>query len=72
MRATCKIKNKPLSVLMDSGSTHNFMNPSVARTCGLPLTMTSSINVTIADDGYLPSTGCCLDVSMSLQGFQFT
>lgn len=72
MRTTAQIKHTPISVLVDSGSTHNFIHPTVARSCGLPTTSYAPLQVMIADGGYLPSKGVCLCVTVQVQGFSFT
>lgn len=72
MRAFAQIKNAALSVLIDSGSTHNFINPRAARTCGLSVQPHSGLQVMVADGEFLPTKGACLQVPVLLQGFDFS
>ncbi|KAF9602599.1 hypothetical protein IFM89_030205 [Coptis chinensis] len=71
MRTSALIKHTPLSVLVDSGSTHNFIHPTAARRCGLSITSYATLQVMIADGGYLPSNGL-VRVKVEVQGFSFT
>lgn len=58
-------------VLVDSGSSHNFISGKVARHLHLPITSTNEFNVRIADRGQL----CCQEkheaVTLEIQGFSF-
>ncbi|KAF9607193.1 hypothetical protein IFM89_033400 [Coptis chinensis] len=62
MRAIVYCKSKPLSVLMDSGSTHSFIHPSVVPSCGLSITQKQTFAVMIANGGFLQCHGSCLNV----------
>lgn len=72
IRAQAHLRNRYLSVLMDSDSTHNFLHPSIARECGLKVKKTPLVNVKITNGVSLPTTGMCMGVVMTLQGFTFT
>ena len=65
------IHNKPVSILLDTQSTHNFMNPRVIQRAGLKLTPEPSFRVVIAGDDKLYSEGCCQLVHINCQGKQF-
>jgi len=62
------IHNKPVSILLDTGSTHNFVGPKVVQRAGLKLTPEPSFRVTIAGDDKLYSEGCCKLVHINRQG----
>ncbi|KAF9625393.1 hypothetical protein IFM89_022378 [Coptis chinensis] len=73
MRTSAIIKHTPLSIaFVESGSTHNFIHPTAARRCGLSITSYATLQVMIADGGYLPSNGVCSCVKVEVQGFSFT
>lgn len=38
MRVQAYLKNRHIAVLLDSGSTHNFIHPSITRECDLKVT----------------------------------
>lgn len=44
-----KSKRIPLSILVDSGSTHNFLDPQTAKQIGCQTLKTSKLIVTVAD-----------------------
>ncbi|XP_026398885.1 uncharacterized protein LOC113294724 [Papaver somniferum] len=49
MRIQGYIKAKPLTILVDSGATHNFLHPAIAKQCGYKIESYSSLCVTIGD-----------------------
>ena len=62
------INNKPVSILLDTGFTHNFVDPKVVRRTGLKLTPEPSFRVTVAGDDKLYSEGLCKAVHIKCQG----
>jgi len=62
------INNKPVSILIDNGFTHNFVYPKVVQRTGLLLIPEPSFNVRIAGDDKLQSEGLCQSVSIKCQG----
>ena len=62
------INNKPVNILLDSGSTHNFIDPKAVHGTGLQIEHTSSFSVTIAGDDKLQTVGVCKDVLVKCQG----
>lgn len=71
MQLKGNLKKWGVTILIDSGSTHNFLNPSLAKQCGCPVTATTQFQVTIADGGVISSSGKCSRVPVNIQGFQF-
>jgi hypothetical protein len=67
MRVTLYIKRQPLTALIDSGSTHNFLHPRVVRRLLCQVDVNAVLEVRIADGGKLRSTSCCPDVRVTLQ-----
>jgi len=49
MRVPGYYHNKPLYILLDSGSTHNFLDPSVASKLNLPISCKTSFDVMVAN-----------------------
>ncbi|XP_052291764.1 uncharacterized protein LOC127900631 [Citrus sinensis] len=71
MRLKGTLKKHGVTILIDSGSTHNFLNPSLAKQCGCPVTTTTQFQVTVADGGVISSSRKCSHVPVTIQGFQF-
>jgi hypothetical protein len=59
-------------VLIDSGSTHNFMGLSLARGLKLQLAEEGGVDVTIASGEKIHSPGKCIQIPVELQGMTFT
>jgi hypothetical protein len=59
-------------VLVDSGSTHNFMSLSFARMLNLQSAEEGGMEVTIAPGEKIHSPGKCVQVPVELQGMTFT
>jgi hypothetical protein len=72
MRVTLYIKRQPLTALVDSGSTHNFLHPRVMRRLLCQIDVDAVLEVRIADGGRLRSTGCCPGVLVRLQQLSFS
>ncbi|XP_026417622.1 uncharacterized protein LOC113313118 [Papaver somniferum] len=73
MRVTGRIAGHTLTILLDSGSTHNFLHPSVAKRCGvLQKTAADHMNVLVGNGGILKTQGLCSDVSLELQSYMCT
>ncbi|XP_026459814.1 uncharacterized protein LOC113360524 [Papaver somniferum] len=73
MRVTGRIKSQPITILIDSGSTHNFLHPSVAKQCGFEFcSRDSPLSVTVGDGGKLNTRGSCPSVPIQLPSFRFS
>ncbi|CAL5432297.1 unnamed protein product [Camellia sinensis] len=57
MRISGTLKNQPITILVDSGSTHNFILPSIAKQCGYSIQRDKSLRVIVAGGGFLNSLG---------------
>ena len=71
MRVAATIKSHQLMVLIDSGSTHNFLSDKVARTLRLPVVPTKSFTVHVANGEKLLCRGRFEKVPIDLQGIAF-
>lgn len=62
----------PLVILIDSGSTHNFLDPKVVKKARLSIQGSSAMEVMVATGERLPSKGMCVDVTLTIQGSLIT
>ncbi|XP_026459507.1 uncharacterized protein LOC113360186 [Papaver somniferum] len=54
MSITGYAKARPLTILIDSGSTHNFLHPSISKKCGFAFSSTDHVlRVTVGNGGHL-------------------
>ncbi|XP_026399027.1 uncharacterized protein LOC113294867 [Papaver somniferum] len=68
MRFNGYTKAQSITVLIDSGSTHNFLHPSLAKRCDyLIQSKNSPLSATVGDGGTLDTQGVCLSVPILLQ-----
>jgi hypothetical protein len=57
--------------LLDTGSTHNFIDTDAETRAGLALLGSSGLRVTVANDDHVTSPGCCRDLSVLIGNEQF-
>jgi len=63
------INNKPVSILLDTGSTHNFVDPKLVQRARLSLSPKPSFKVTIAGmSSYIVQAFACKSVLIRCQG----
>ncbi|XP_042013895.1 uncharacterized protein LOC121762165 [Salvia splendens] len=72
MRVTGRMGKKALHILIDSGSTHNFLDLQVARKLGLVLTSVTPVFVDVADGNRLECKSMCKGLKWSLRGTTFS
>jgi hypothetical protein len=72
MKTYGKIGLSKFLVLIDSGSTYNFMSLSLARALNLQLVEEGGMDVTIALGEKIHSPGKCVQVPVKFQGMAFT
>jgi hypothetical protein len=72
MRLMGRIGTVEVVILVDTGSTHNFVDPSVARKAQLPVEEKGQLKVMVADGATLSSQGYCTAVTISLQRYTFS
>lgn len=56
MRVRGNVKKRLIMILIDSGSTHNFLSPDVVKRAGIDVTVTDPLPVSVADGTKLLST----------------
>lgn len=71
MRIRGNIKKKAITILIDSGSTHNFLDPVVAKRTGCTIQSTSPMRVAVADGTKLTSDSICKHLKWNMQGREF-
>ncbi|XLU19026.1 hypothetical protein S245_055092 [Arachis hypogaea] len=62
--ATCE--GQPIMVLVDGGSTHNFMKASTAMMLGLPITLVSQLNVYVSNGECIGCISKCNAVPLQM------
>ncbi|XP_058192094.1 uncharacterized protein LOC131309484 [Rhododendron vialii] len=72
MRIIGQIKKKLLHILIDSGSRHNFLDPTIAKTTGVELQSTNPLTVVVADRTKIFSKAMVKDFKWTMQGVEFT
>jgi len=71
MRVKATIGRRTLVILIDSGSTHNFVDHKIAHTLQLAVAPTEEFTVKVANEEKLRCTERYANVIISIQGFQF-
>ena len=71
MRVTVFIKKRPLHILIDSGSTHNFLDTNMAKKLGCKIEDIGPMRVDVANGSSLACVSACKELSWSLQGTKF-
>ena len=64
MRVTGQVRKKPLHILIDSGSTHNFLVVNVAKKLGCKIEDMDPVSVTVAD-------GARVQINTMVKGFSW-
>lgn len=72
MRITGHVGKRTIHILVDFGSTHNFLDLNLAKKLGLRLTPIKSVYVDMADGNRLECASMCKDLRWSLRGTTFT
>ncbi|VFQ81342.1 unnamed protein product [Cuscuta campestris] len=71
LRLTGNIKNSPVHVLLDGGSTHNFIHPTVAERLSLVLYPVTPFRVYVGNGESLRCSYSCPQTAVALQGHIF-
>ncbi|XP_020105551.1 uncharacterized protein LOC109722075 [Ananas comosus] len=71
MRLCGTVKNRRIHILIDSGSTHNFLDAAVAAKLGCCAENIPAVNVTVADGNKLISSSTCRAFKWKMQGLEF-
>ncbi|KAL9670928.1 hypothetical protein QQ045_008491 [Rhodiola kirilowii] len=65
------INGMNLTVLVDSGSTHNFVQTRIAKHLQLPIEPTANLNVTVGNGEALRCNGACANVPLQMGDHMF-
>ena len=71
MRVTGHVNKRDLHILIDSGSTHNFLDVEMAKKLGCTLTSINPIRVDVANGSSLSYVSACKGLNWTLQGTKF-
>jgi Retroviral aspartyl protease len=71
MKFKGEIQKLPICALLDSGSTHSFVNPMVLRNNKKHMMQTLPIIVTVANGARMVTDQVCKALTFSIQGNQF-
>ncbi|TXG71290.1 hypothetical protein EZV62_006225 [Acer yangbiense] len=66
------VKNREITILVDSGFTHNFLDPETAKFTGIKIESTNLLWVTVGGGGKISSQARCLAFTWTVQGTSFT
>jgi hypothetical protein len=72
IRVLGKLKNKNVTVLIDGGSTHNFIDQALVSRFGLPVTQGKQLQVMVANREKIECAGQCHDLTLIIQGLPVT
>lgn len=65
------VKELTITVLIDSGSSHNIMQPWIAEFLNLPMVALNPFSVVVGNGETIQCSGQCPDVPMQLAGELF-
>ncbi|MCH90126.1 hypothetical protein A2U01_0011034, partial [Trifolium medium] len=71
LRVLGRIHQNPVGILIDSGSTHNFLQDRVVKQLGLPTQPAHSFTVLVGNGEQLSCTTMCSQVSLMLGSHEF-
>ncbi|XP_077224918.1 uncharacterized protein LOC143858163 [Tasmannia lanceolata] len=71
MRIRGYIKRQPIIILIDSGSTHNFLDPGTAKRTACEVQKSQPLKVVVADGGKVTSVAECKGLKWVMQGTIF-
>ncbi|KAF7812849.1 Ty3/gypsy retrotransposon protein [Senna tora] len=71
LRVTGRYREQPVHILIDNGSTHNFVKSSVAEKLGLPLEEIKPFRVQTGSGAYLECKNLCADMELIIQNHVF-
>ena len=71
MRVKGKINGHWVTILIDTGSTHNFLDTAILAILQLSLDPTLTFEVKVANGATIQTQGVCTNVRVSVQGHAF-
>lgn len=72
MKLKGTLKRRPILILIDSGSTHSFLDSKLANDCKVPLIQIAPVPVTVADGRQLTVTRKCNGCNWTMQNSRFS
>ncbi|KAL0313874.1 UNVERIFIED_CONTAM: hypothetical protein Sangu_2231800 [Sesamum angustifolium] len=72
MRVTRNVRDKPMHILIDTGSTHNFLDLETTKRLGCKLDSTEPFPMTVANVNKMYSSFACKNFGWKMQGVPFT
>ncbi|XP_074298103.1 uncharacterized protein LOC141628919 [Silene latifolia] len=72
MRVTGKVRSQSVHILIDSGSTHNFLDEEVAKKLGCRISGTYPLEVSVANGDKIMTTKVCRKFKWQLHGVEFS
>lgn len=72
IRVFGKLKNKNVTVLIDGGSTHNFIDQAIVSKFGLPVTPDKKLQVMVANREKIECVGQSRALTITIQGLSIT
>ncbi|KAG8495472.1 hypothetical protein CXB51_013116 [Gossypium anomalum] len=71
MRVAARVGSTRAIILIDSGSTHNFIDARLVSKLSLPVIRQEQLRVAVANGSYMFTRGLCRGVSWEVQGYHF-
>lgn len=71
LRIASTMAKRPITVLVDGGSTHNFLQTSLATELGFVIHPSPHVTVTVGNGENLKCEGVCRNVPITMQGHRF-
>lgn len=72
IRVSGKLKNKEVTVLIDGGSTHNFIDQSIVSKFRLPVVRDKKLQVMVTNREKIECVGQCQALTLIIQGLPVT
>ncbi|KAL5861508.1 hypothetical protein ACOSQ4_002804 [Xanthoceras sorbifolium] len=72
IRLRGKVKHREITILVDSGSTHNFLDPNTAQLTEVEIEETETLWVTVGGGGKISSKAKCKEFTWAMQGVTFS
>lgn len=69
MKVDGVVNGQAMKILLDFGSTHNFIDSKLLKQWGQQVHPTKAFKVMIADEGKVKSSGCCKSTSFTIGGY---
>lgn len=71
MRMASRTNNQDVMLLLDTGSTHNFISQAVVKRLNMKCVPQNQVKVKVASGAHIASGGVCKQLTVRIQGFTF-